>query len=150
MMHSHHGQIPPTGGACGGVFVGCQPIALSRQGAIRWLREVLIKLMDECSRCDRATDHGIYCLGFRRFTGEELRRRYDWIQNARPTATSEELEHLAHRWEVSQQVIQRVPAWCEAHWPGSDACRGWDRFSNEELEQLCSEFLQEAVAIMEG
>ncbi len=132
------------------MFVGRQPIALSRQGAIRWLREALIQLIEECSRCDRATDHGIYCLGFRRFTGEELRRRYDRIQNARPAVTPEELKHLAHRWETARQIIERVPAWCEAHRPGSDACHGWDRFSSEELEQLCSKFLREAVAIMEG
>ncbi len=105
--------------------------------------------MDECSRCDTSTEHGIYCLGFRGFTEEELRHRHDSIRNAHPAATPEERECLARRWEIAQQIIQRVPAWCEARRLGAEACRGWDRFSNEELEQLCSEFLQEAVAIME-
>ncbi len=123
------------------------PRAVSRQAAIRWLREAVIKLTDECSRCQRATEHGIYCLGFRRFTEEELNRRYARLRDSNPKMTPEELADLANRWRVAIQFLQRVSAYCEARRREPGKCAGWDGFSNDELQQFCLQILREPVRV---
>lgn len=124
------------------------PRALSRRAAIRCLRESVIKLTEECSRCPRATEHGIYCLGFRRFTEEELSRRYARLLDSSPNMTPEELADLANRWRVAVQFLEHVFAYCEGHRRESGECAGWDGFSTDELERFCFEVLREPVRIV--
>ena len=123
--------------------------ALSRQAAIRWLREAVIKLTDECSRCQKASEHGIYCLGFRRFTEEELNGRYARLLDSNPEMAPEEIADLANRWRLALQFLERVSAYCDAHRQEPGKCAGWDGFSNEELEQFCFEILREPARVVD-
>lgn len=93
--------------------------------------------------------HGIYCLGFRRFTGEELGRRHSGLLDSNLKMTPEELDDLENRWRLAMQFLERVPAYCEDHRRELGICLGWDSFSNDELERFCVEILREPVRIVD-
>ena len=123
--------------------------ALSRKAAIQCLREAVIQLTEECSRCQRATDHGIYCLGFRRFSEDELARRYARLVND-PGMTPQEVRSLENRWRVALEFLERVSAYCETHRREPSRCVGWDGFPDDELQRFCFEILREPVRIVGG
>jgi hypothetical protein len=113
------------------------PPAISRAKAIAILRHNFINQMEasdgETSMCKLAAERGFFCTGFARYGDGELRRAYDWIAKKDATATREELEELANRWQIARQEIREMPLACDVQQREHDACRGWDDFTNEQL-----------------
>lgn len=108
---------------------------MSRQTAISNIREALEMLTDEeNSICKVAADHGIFCNGFKRYTDNELRRRYGWIVRKRPEMTRDELEEIANNWQLAQQQVHDIEFACDVQTKLHDTCCGWDDFTNEQLE----------------
>ena len=121
-----------------------QPIpqvpTLTRQAIIASIRERLEQLTDEeTSICKVAAEHGIFCNGFKRYTDNELRRRYGWIVRKRPGMTREELEEIANNWQLAQQQVHDVPFACDMQTKLHDTCGGWDDFSNDDLAGFYSQ-----------
>src|SRR6476660_8813270 len=108
---------------------------LSRQTAIDRIRESLESLTDEeNSICKVSAEHGIFCRGFKRYTDNELRRRYGWILRPRPEMSREDLEKIANDWQLAQQQVHDTDFACDVQTKLHDTCCGWDDFTNEELE----------------
>lgn len=107
---------------------------LTRIQAIEELRAALLELVDDDhSLCEVAAREGITCRGFRQFTEEELRSRYDWIVRKRPGATRTELEKLANQWQLARQFVQNQTFSCDVQAREHDTCGGWDDITNEML-----------------
>ena len=125
------------------------PRSMRRADAIASLRTALLSLTDdEHSICQVATEKGILCRGFRHFTDEELRERYDWLVRKNPTVTRAELESMANLWQLARQVLEGVPLACDVQRIEHDTCKGWDDFSNEQLEQYHRELIGESVIVV--
>ena len=119
------------------------PPAISRAKAIAILRHNFMKEMEasdgETSMCKLAAERGIFCNGFARYGDGELRRAYDWIAQKDATATREELEELANRWQIARSEVREMPLACDVQQREHDACRGWDEFTNEQLAAFVRE-----------
>lgn len=113
---------------------------LSRPEMIDALRQELLRRAGgEVSACKVATEQGIFCHGFARYTDAELRRRYEWIVRRRPTLNRAELEEIADRWQLARQDVEGIPLACDVQQKVHDTCRGWDDFSNEDLSRFLFE-----------
>ena len=119
------------------------PPAISRAKAIAILRHNFMKELDasdgETSMCKLAAERGFFCNGFARYGDGELRRAYDWIAKKDATATREELEELANRWQIARSEVREMPIACDVQQREHDACRGWDEFTNEQLATFVDE-----------
>lgn len=118
----------------------------TRTEAIADLRRALTALQDdEHSICRVAADKGLFCHGFARWSFTELRSRYPQITRSRPGLTRGRLEALADRWQLARQWATGEPTACDVQCHGEryPQCRGWDEFSDAELEdyhlELCGE-----------
>jgi hypothetical protein len=120
------------------VITAVRPVL--RTAVIDLIRQELVKRADgEKSACRVAQEQGIFCQGFARYTDLDLRRRYDWIARRSPEMTREELEEIADRWQMARQDVEDLPVACDVQQRVHDSCRGWDDFSNDELERFCYE-----------
>lgn len=118
------------------------PKVLSRTEAIGRLRHHLKTLTDdEHSMCQVAAKKGVFCHGFARWNDEELRKHFAGLVSQRPKLNRWQLEELANRWELARQIVQGVALACDAQTLEHDTCRGWDDFSNQELERFCADIL---------
>jgi hypothetical protein len=119
------------------------PESISRAKAIAMLRHKFLKELEsrdgETSMCKLAAERGIFCHGFDRYGDGELRRAYDWIGRKNPSASREELEELANRWQIARQEVRELPLACDVQQREHDTCRGWDDFTNEQLAQFVGE-----------
>ena len=121
---------------------------ISRQTAVSQIRESLEMLTDEeTSICKVAAEHGIFCHGFKRYTDNELRRRYGWIVRKRPEMTREELEEIANNWQLAQQQVHDTDFACDVQTKLHDTCCGWDDFTNEELEGVYQQVIGREVRV---
>jgi len=112
---------------------------ISRASLITELRgELARRANGNMSICRLAAETGIFCRGFRRYSDEELRQRYDWIAKKNPDQTRGELEDVADRWQLARQEVDHVPTSCDVQQIEHDACNGWDDFSDEELSGFLS------------
>jgi len=113
------------------------PPVISRAKAIAVLRNIFMKELEsrdgETSMCKLAAERGIFCHGFDRYGDGELRRAYDWIVKKDATATREDLEEIANRWQIARQEVREMPLACDVQQREHDTCRGWDDFTNEQL-----------------
>jgi hypothetical protein len=120
-----------------------EPQAISRAKAIAILRHKFLNELDsrdgETSMCKLAAERGIFCHGFARYGDGELRRAYDWIAKKNPSATREEVEELANRWQIARQEVREMPLACDVQQREHDTCRGWDDFTNEQLASFIGE-----------
>ena len=120
----------------------------TRADLINLLRqELLLRAGDDVSACKVATEQGIFCHGFARYTDAELRRRYEWIVRRRPTMTRAELEEIADRWQLARQEVEEIPLACDVQQKVHDTCRGWDDFSNEELSRFYFEMTGKDIVV---
>ncbi len=125
------------------------PRAIARAAAISELRGGLLKMTDdEHSICQVAADRGILCRGFRHYSDEELRDRYDWLVRKNPTATRPDLEKMANLWQLARQVLEGVPLACDAQKIEHDTCMGWDDFTNTDLSRFYREIFGEDVIVI--
>jgi hypothetical protein len=123
-------------------------MSITRNEAISRLRSEFIEVTDEDhSMCRIAAERGIFCGGFRQYTDQELRNRYWWITRRRPSITRDELESIANDWQLTQQEVKNAPIACDVQARVHDTCRGWEDFSNDQLERAYEEITGEAVTI---
>ncbi len=107
----------------------------ARASLITELRnELALRANGDMSICRLAAETGVFCRGFRRYSDEELRQRYDWI--AKKTETRGELEDVADRWQMARQEVDHVPTSCDVQQIEHDGCNGWDDFSDDELSRF--------------
>jgi hypothetical protein len=99
-------------------------LTLTREQLIDRLRAHLVKLTDEDRPlCQVARELNIYCHGFGRFTSEELRREYAWLEKkAHHPLTRQELEERANQWQLATEAgdIQLAKRRGRTHTPGPD------------------------------
>ena len=121
---------------------------LTRKQAIEDLRAALLTLVDDDhSLCEVAAREGIACRGFRQFTDEELRARYDWIVRKHPGASRAELEALANQWQLARQFVQNEAFACDVQARDHDTCGGWDDITNEMLVEALRKLRDQEVQI---
>lgn len=119
-----------------------------RQEAIDRLREALRLLADdEHSMCQVAAQRGIFCLGFRRWSDSEFDRRFRSLLGRSTHLTRAQMEALANVWQLAEQLRCRVTLSCDARGANHGACRGWDEFSNSDLERYCNDILGRNIVI---
>jgi hypothetical protein len=122
---------------------------LTRARAIEELRAALLTLVDDDhSFCEVAAREGIVCRGFRQFTDEELRERYEWIVRKHPSASRTELEKLANQWQLARQFVQNQSFACDVQAREHDTCGGWDDISNTMLIEALRKLRGEEVEIV--
>ena len=121
---------------------------LSRPEAIERMRAMLKRLTteDECL-CSVAGRLGIFCKGFKQYSDEELKKRFDWIARRRPGATREALEELANLYYLGRAEVTGAPICCDLETREHAACDGWNRFTNKELEGFYLTLLGQPVSI---
>ena len=125
--------------------------AMTREQAVEELRNALLELVDDDhSMCDVAARLGIYCRGFRQYTDEELRERYDWLVRRNAVNSREELEDLANRWQLARQFVQNAALSCDTQTREHDTCRGWDAFTNEALVEFHRRIRGEEIRISDA
>ncbi|MFN2441992.1 MAG: hypothetical protein ABR517_04860 [Thermoanaerobaculia bacterium] len=124
------------------------PERITRETAVRRLRDVLVLLTDDDhSICRVAAEKKIFCGGFSRDSDEELRRRYPWLVARNPSSTRAQIEEAANRWQISRQVFDGLPLACDVQNLEHDTCDGWDEFTNADLARFCRELLHEDVIV---
>ena len=109
----------------------------TRQELIDAIRSELVKLTDEeNSICKVAAQRGIFCKGFSQYNDRELRDKFDWIVRKRPSLSRGQLEQIANDWQLAEQQVHERPIACDVQTEIHDICRGWDSFSDDQLEKL--------------
>ena len=121
----------------------------SRSETIDGLRRALESLVDgEHSLCQVAAERGIFCRGFRRWPDSEFDRRFRRALGRSTHLTRIQMEALADVWQLAEQIRCRVNLACDAQGSSGGACRGWDEFSNADLERHCSDLLGRNVVVV--
>jgi hypothetical protein len=123
----------------------------TRDVAISRLREGLLKLSGgERSFCAVAAEHRIFCHGFRRWTDDAFSRGWTNALGRSTHLSRQQMERLADIWLLTEQLRLRVSCACDLAAAGGGVCRGWNGFSNADLERCCDEILGRNVAIVEN
>src|SRR5262245_9161652 len=123
----------------------------TRDQAIAKLREGLLKLCDgERSLCAVVAELGIFCRGFRRWPDATFLRGWTPILGQSTDLTRAQMERFADLWLLTEQLRFRVPIACDLAAAGGGPCRGWNGFSNADLERCCDEILGRNVAVTES
>jgi hypothetical protein len=123
---------------------------LTRLEAIEDLRQALLAMTDdEHSVCQVAKARGLFCHGFAKWKFSELKRNYPQITRSRPRLTPAELEDLANRWQLARQFVAGEDLACDVqmHEGERRTCRGWDEFTDRELEHFHLEILEQEIRI---
>ena len=119
------------------------PQSITRAKAIAILRLTFLKELEsrdgETSMCKLAAERGIFCHGFSQYGDGQLRRVYDWIARKDATASREDLEELANRWQIARQEVREMPLACDVQQREHDTCRGWDDFTDAQLAAFVQE-----------
>ena len=122
---------------------------LDRKQCIADVRARLLALVDdEHSICEVAARRGIFCRGFAQWSLEELKRRYDWIAAMRPNLERAEIERLANAWQLARQQVFGTCLACDTQTEEHDTCRGFDDFSDAQLEAFHAALCGEPVEIV--
>lgn len=119
---------------------------VTRTRAIEELRAALLTLVDDDhSLCEVAAREGIVCRGFRQFSDEELRERYDWIAKKRGAISRAELEKLANEWQLARQFVQNDAFACDVQAREHDTCGGWDDITDDMIVEALRKLRGEEV-----
>lgn len=123
------------------------PAGWTREAAIAVLRERLLRLTDgEHSICRVAAERGIFCRGFRRWDDHEFHARWKGVLGASTHLTRPQMEELADLWQLAEQLSQKVALVCDAPAHVRTACRGWEEFTDIEIQRFCSDLTGQAQA----
>lgn len=123
---------------------------IDRGSAISELRARLSSLTDDrTSMCMVAAERGIFCHGFKQYSDEQLREKFDWITRRNPNLKRRDLESMANLWQISRQVIEGVHFSCDAQTIEHDTCLGWDSFTNDELQKFFREIIHQEVNVVD-
>jgi hypothetical protein len=122
---------------------------ITRPQCIKDLQEKMRRMVDsEHSMCDVAAKKGLYCKGFKQWSFEELKQRYDWIAAARPDITREELEKIANTWQLARQEVFGTALSCDTQTIEHDTCKGFDGWSDEDLARFHADLCGEPVEVV--
>lgn len=125
-----------------------KPEFISRPTLIVALREELNRRANgEMSICKLASQTGVFCKGFRRYSNDELKEKYGWIVDRNPDASRGELEEIADRWQLARQDVLGATTSCDVQQLEHDSCGGWDDFSNEDLARFLRELTGRNVSV---
>jgi hypothetical protein len=114
----------------------------TRARAVERLRDTLRGLVgDDRSMCRVAAERGIFCRGFARWSDSEFDRRFRGALGRSTHLSRAQMEELADLWQLAEQIRCRVTLACDARGASLGACRGWDEFSNADLERYCADIL---------
>ena len=121
---------------------------INREDAIGRLRRKLLELTNnQKSACQVATELGILCHGFGRYSDQELRDAYRPLVQRNPSISREKLEHAANEWQLTRQSEAGTLTSCDTQQMFYETCRGWMDFSNAQLARFCLELLGEEVVV---
>ena len=124
------------------------PEVWTRARAVSGLRQSLLKLCgDGASICQVASERRIFCRGFRRWHDREFHERWRTTLGSSTHLTREQTERLADIWQLCEQLRHGVTLACDAQAAVPGACRGWNEFSDGDLERFCGEILGRAITI---
>jgi hypothetical protein len=122
----------------------------TREEAIARIRARLLELSDgEHSMCHVAAELGVFCHGFRRWSDGEFLRRWTKVVGRSTHLDRPQMEQVADLWQLTEQLRLRVATACDASAVMAGACRGWNEFSNKDLERFCGELLSHNVVVDE-
>jgi hypothetical protein len=122
---------------------------LTRQAAIGELRQHMLAIADEDhSICQCAAERGILCHGFAQWSFDELKQRYWWLVERRPSIKRAELEHLANIWQVARQQVKGTQVACDTQALEHDTCKGWDEMDNPTVARYLQELSGEVVEVL--
>ena len=125
--------------------------SITRDQAINRLRGKLMQLTDEDhSACEVTSERGLFCMGFKQWTFEELKERYWWLVRSRPNITRDELERLANIWQVARCTVMDTSISCDTQTIEHDTCKGWDEWNNAVLARYIDELCHEQVQVVDG
>ena len=97
--------------------------------------------------CRAAAEDGIFCRGFHRWPVSEFHDRWRGQLGVSTHLTRKQMEELADLWQLSEQIVRRSALICDAQTVAPGACRGWNEFSDADLQRFCLEILGERVSI---
>ena len=100
--------------------------------------------------CRAAAEEGIFCHGFKRWPEREFHDRWKDHLGVSTHLTRSQMEELADLWQLTEQVSRRDALICDAQTVCPGACRGWNEFTDSDLERFCLEILGETVNIRAG
>lgn len=123
----------------------------TREDAIGRIRIALLKLSDgEHSMCHVAAELRVFCHGFRRWSDGEFLRRWTKVVGRSTHLSRPQMEQLADLWQLTEQVRLRVPLACDVQTLLRGVCRGWNEFSDKDLERCCGEILGRNVVVQQA
>ena len=99
--------------------------------------------------CEIAARLGIFCRGFRRWPDAVFLRIWMRAMGQSTHLNRAQMERLADLWQQTEQLRLRIPIACDGR-TGCGPCRGWDEFSDAELERFCADILGQNVVINES
>ena len=110
----------------------------TREEALQRIRQFLAaNTRDEETTCQAAARLGIFCRGFDQWDVEHLRTLYPWLAKKMPANTSKaEFLKLVVAWDNARALVHKAPTTCDALAIDHDACLGFDRFANDQLQQM--------------
>jgi hypothetical protein len=121
------------------------PAGWTREAAIAVLRERLLRMTDgEHSICKVAADRRIFCRGFRRWNDHEFHARWKATLGVSTHLTRPQMEELADLWQQSEQLAHGIALACDAPVDVRTACRGWEEFTDLEIQTFCSDLTGQA------
>lgn len=138
----------PNGGSGIPPARGGAPESWTRPEAVARLRAVLLELCgDGRTMCRVAAEEGIFCRGFRRWPEHEFHERWKRQLGVSTHLTRDQMEELADIWQLCEQLRRRDMLICDAQTAAPGACRGWNEFTDRDLERFCLEILGKQVEI---
>ncbi len=118
------------------------PAGWTREGAVAVLRERLARMADgEHSICWMAADRGIFCRGFRRWNDREFHERWKATLGVSTHLNRAQMEEFADLWQQSEQLCHGIALACDLPPAARAACRGWDEFTDLELQGFCCDLI---------
>ena len=130
----------------------CTMKTITRSQALQDLRRELLKLVNQDnSLCLVATQRGLFCGGFERWSDEELAQRIPWEWQGNDTQARAELLRLANLWMLGLQELRADSVPCDLELDGrcrSPFCFGWAQFSEVEIGQFHQEMCGEEVQVV--
>ena len=130
---------------------GAAPEVWTRDETIARLRDGLLNLSDgERSMCRVAAELGVFCRGFNQWSDGDFLRRWTRVIGRSTHLDRPQMERIADLWQLTEQLRQRVPLVCDIRAAVPGACRGWNEFSNADLERFSDEILGRSVVVTEG
>ena len=97
--------------------------------------------------CRAAAEEGIFCHGFRRWPESEFHDRWKGQLGVSTHLSRSQIEELADLWQFSEQLRRRDALICDAQTACPGACRGWNEFTDRDLEGFCLELLGRRISI---